>query len=175
ENVAQTLLTVHPDPRLNHTAGMYDVRERMQTELDTTIVQATRAWNKLREARKGIKLAKSLLVHADKTMKDSLNKQAKELVGIIDSLEEIMMEPADLKGIQRNPTNLRAKLFQASSYIRQIQGPTSQMASVSLQQFQLGATEFIDAVNTFISEDLQAFRAQLTDLEMPLFDESIRE
>ena len=108
---SNTVLTVHPDPRRSSTAGMYDQRERMGAELDSTIVRTTLAWQRLRETRKSIDRVKGILVHAEPAVKDSLNKHAKDLIKRIDELEEIVMEPADQKGIQRNPTNLRAKLI----------------------------------------------------------------
>lgn len=175
DSVEKTMLTVFPDPRLENPVGMYDAREKLQAELDTAIVQTTRAWERLRAARKGIKLAKSMLVHADKEVKDTLNSQARDLVGTIDSLEEVMMEPADLKGIQRNPTNLSAKMWQASNYVGQVQGESSQMAEVSLRLFKEGASEFIKAVDDFITNDLQPFRKQAEAVQLQLFDDKVRE
>ncbi|MEL6143496.1 MAG: hypothetical protein AAFU67_17990, partial [Bacteroidota bacterium] len=164
-----TTLTVHPDPRRTSSAGMYDQREAMVADLDSTIVHTTAAWGRLREARKSIDRVKGILVHAESAVKDSLQKHAKELVKRIDELEEIVMEPADQKGIQRNPTNLRAKLFSARGYIGQIEGAPSQMAKVSLEQFKLGAGDFIDAVNGFLSQDLAPFKEEVEAAELPLF------
>ncbi|PHI19086.1 hypothetical protein CEQ90_14885 [Lewinellaceae bacterium SD302] len=168
-HVNQTTVTVHPDPRLKYTAGMYDVQQQMQARMDSAIVRTTRSWNLLRDARKGIKLTQSMLVHADKDLKDTLNKQAKELIGTIDSLEAIVMDPPDQKGIQRNPVNLQAKMWQARGYVRQIEGSSSQMADVSLRIFEEESLDFIEAVRMFVNEDLQSFREQLDGVEMPLF------
>ena len=58
-------------------------------------------------------------------------------------MEEILMEPEDLKGIQRNPTNLQSKLYGARSYISQVEGQPSQMARLMLEQFREGADDFV--------------------------------
>lgn len=175
EEQAQTTVTVHADPRLEYTPGMYDVKEGMQARLDSAIVRGTRAWDLLREARKGIKLTQSMLTHADKELKDTLNKQARELLSTIDSLEATVMDPPDQKGIQRNPSNLQAKMWQARSYVGQIEGNSSQMADVSLRIFEEGCQDFIEAVQAFVNDDLKGFRAQLTGVEMPLFGDKLRE
>ncbi|MEM9835754.1 MAG: hypothetical protein AAF828_04600 [Bacteroidota bacterium] len=164
-----TVLTIHPDPRRDYQSGMFTEREAYQTQLDTTITHVTKAWERLREARKSTKRVQGLLVHADEVTKDTLNDQAKVILKKIDELEELFMEPADLKGIQRNPTNLRAKMFQASSYIRQMEGPPSQMAKVSLQHFQAGAQDFIEAVNTLLSQQMADFQTEVGKAKLPLF------
>lgn len=165
----KSTITVHPDPRRPYSSGLYDQREAIQAEMDSLVVRTTRAWNRLREAQQSIKRVKGLLGNAEESVKDTLEKQAKTLLKDIASLEEIVMEPEGLKGIQRNPTNLRAKLFQAMGYIRQIEGAPSQMAQVSLAQFRLGAEDFIDAVNKLLSNDLAAFQEQVEAAELPLF------
>ncbi len=166
---ASTLLTVHPDPRRPHTAGMYDQRIAYEADYNKSVTQVNQAWGKLQEARKSIGRVKGITTHAEAAVKDSLTKQSKILLDSIASLEEILMEAADLKGIQRNPTNLSAKMSQARSYIGQIEGAPSQMAKFSLTHFQEAATAFVEAVNTFLRTDLAQFQQSVEAAKLPLF------
>ena len=166
-----TVITVHPDPRRSFTAGTYDQRETYQARMDTTITRVTKSWDRLKEARKSIDRVKGLLANADKEVKDTLESQSKDLLKKIADVEELFMEPADLKGIQRNPSNLRAKLYQASSYIGQMEGAPSQMADFSLQDFEKGASAFIEAVNKLLSNEVAAFRNEVKNTDLPIFGE----
>ncbi len=166
---SSTLLTIHPDPRRPYSSGLYDQRIAYEERFNSSSTQVRQAWEKLREARKSIDRVKALLPQAEPAVKDSLQNDTKKLLGQIDSLEEIMMEAPDLKGIQRNPTNLSAKMSQARSYISQIEGAPSQMANFSLDQFQQGASDFVKKVNAFLTEDFSAFQQEVQRVQLPLF------
>lgn len=171
DDVQHQVITVHPDPRRQHFSGQYDQREKMTAKLNGTIESVTTAWERLREARKSIKRVQGIMTEAEEEVQDTLKTQAKALLDSIAVIEELYMEPEGLKGIQRNPTNLRAKMGMARSYIGQIEGTPSQMSEFTLRHFQDAAKDFIDKVNGFLSSDMATFRQAVNKVELPLFGE----
>ncbi len=165
----KTIVTVHADPREKQAPNALVAQEALRAELDTTTVHLTTAWNDLQEAGKAIKRVQGLLKDAPKAVKDSLDKDAKGLLKTIADLEEIFTEKEDLKGIQRNPTNLRAKMFTASRYIGQVEGRPTQMAEVALEQYQAGAEEFIGKIKTFLEDEFVPFRKEVEAANLTLF------
>ena len=157
-HVGKTMVTVHADPRETKLANPYAQREVLQAQLDTTIAQTNRSWTQLREAGRAIKRIEGLAKDAPAAVKDSLLADAKDLKKAIAELEEVYVEPEGLKGIQRNPTNLQAKLYTASRYIGQTEGRPTQMATVALAQFQDAAKTFSADVKAFIEGDFAEFR-----------------
>ena len=168
----ETLVTVHPDPRDNYAgSGRYAQRDALYTRLENKTEQVTAAFDRLQEARKSLKRVAEVTEKAPKEVKDSLDADRKELVEQIEELEEIVMEPADLKGIQRNPTNLQAYLSGARRYISQIEGEPNQMATLMLGQFSEMADDFVDRVNGFLTGPMADFREAFQAADLSLFGE----
>ncbi|MGK0333764.1 MAG: photosystem II stability/assembly factor-like uncharacterized protein [Paraglaciecola sp.] len=169
-HVGKTVVTVHPDPREEQPTGNPFVqREQLQAELDTTVVRLNEAWTDLQQAGKSLTRIEGLLKDAPKAVKDSLTADIKDLKKAIAKIEEIYTDKEGLKGIQRNPTNLQAKMFTAGRYIGQVESKPTQMATVALEQFQSGAADFIKDVEGFMMENFAAFRKEVDAAEISLF------
>lgn len=169
-HVGKTMVTVHPDPRQAPVTNLLAAREILQADFDTTVVRLADSWTELQQASKAIERVEGLLKDAPKAVKDTLTADIKDLKKAIATLEEIYTDEEDLKGIQRNPSNLQAMMFSASSYLRQVEGSTpTQMAEVTLAQFKEGAEKFIDKVKTFMGDDFAAFRDAVQAAELSLF------
>lgn len=162
----KTMLTVHADPREPKINYADTRRQDLQTDYDSTVVRVGRVWTKLGEASQSIKIVESLIEEAPKATKDSLAADIKTLKKTIAKLEEIYTEPEGLKGIQRNPSNLSALMFRASGYLGDVTGAPSQMARLSLSQFQAEAADFIKEVEAFLADDFAEFQkaVELEDL-----------
>ncbi len=172
DHTGETIVTVQADPRdTYYGSARYGARNAMYAEYEAEVERVNVAWNRLQEARKSLKRVEEATATAPKAVKDSLDAHRKELVKQIDTLEEVYTEPADLKGIQRNPTNLQSYMGNARSYIGQSEGETSQMARLALEQFTGKADDFIRRVNEFLSGDLQEFRDEVQAAELSLFGE----
>ncbi|MEO0731650.1 MAG: hypothetical protein AAFZ52_02365, partial [Bacteroidota bacterium] len=165
----KTTITVHPDPREEQVVNAYNDRNRLQADYDSTVVRVTRAWDDLQDATKSIKRVQDLAKDAEEAVKDSLTAHAKDLLKEIKDLEELYMEPTGLKGIQRNPTNLRAKQFTAARYIGQVEGEPTQMAEVGLAQFRSAADDFIAKVAELMEGGFVDFRREVEAAELSLF------
>ncbi|NJB87093.1 photosystem II stability/assembly factor-like uncharacterized protein [Lewinella marina] len=172
DHTGETLVTLHADPRDDYQgSARYAARDRMYAELEAEVNQVTAAWNRLQEARKSLKRVEDAASNAPKAVKDTLADHRKELLKHIDRLEEIVTEPEDLKGIQRNPTNLQAYLYGARNYITQIEGEPSQMARLMLEQFSEKGDDFVRQVNAFLTGDLRDFQEEVRAANLSLFGE----
>ena len=166
----ETVVTVQADPRESYSgSARYAQRDDLNQQLEDEVTGVTTAFNRLQEARKSITRVEGVMANAPKAVKDTLTKETKALLKEIARLEEIVTEPEDLKGIQRNPTNLQSYLYGARNYISQIEGEPNQMAELMLQQFGDKADDFIQQVNTFLSGDLQEFRDEVKAANLSLF------
>jgi photosystem II stability/assembly factor-like uncharacterized protein len=169
DHMGKTMVTVHADPREDQIPNGLDAQQEMRVELDTTTAHLTAAWNDLQEAGKAVKRVQGLLKDAPKAVKDTLTKDAKGILKTIAEIEEIFVEEEGLKGIQRNPTNLRSKMFMAGRYIGQVEGRPTQMAEVALEQYQAGAKDFIAKIKEFLAGDFADFRKEVDAAKLTLF------
>jgi chromosome segregation ATPase len=164
------MVTVHPDPRETPVTNLLAARETLQADFDTTVVRLTESWTELQQASQAIERIEGLLKDAPKAVKDTLTADIKALKKTIADIEEIYTDKEDLKGIQRNPVNLQAKMYSASSYLRQVEGTTpTQMAEVTLAQFKEGVAEFIEQIKTFMADDFAGFREAVKGADLSLF------
>ncbi|NJC27637.1 VPS10 domain-containing protein [Neolewinella antarctica] len=174
EQTGKTMLTVKADPREPAT-DQTDLRGKaMRTELDSTVVRLDRAWTQLQDAGKSLKTVETLLKDApadlgDGTSKDSLTADIKTLRKQIADLEEVYTEPEDQKGIQRVPTNVQAMLYTARSYVSDVDGAPSQMATLALAQAQSASRDFIRRVEVFMSGEFAGFRGVVEGVGFSLF------
>lgn len=169
-HVDKTMVTIHADPREDKPTGNpLAAREALTAEYDTSVVRLTEAWDDLQQAGKSLTRIQGLLKDAPEAVKDSLTADIKGLKKAIAKIEEIYTEKEGLKGIQRNPTNLQSQMFSARRYIGQVEGKATQMATVTLQQFQSGATDFISKVETFMREEFAPFRKEVEGADLSLF------
>ena len=168
-HTGKTHVTVHADPREAEQPHAHTERRRLQTELDSAVVRLDRAWTDLRNAGKAIGRVEKLLGDAPEAVRDSLMKDIKVLMKSVAELEEVYTEKEGLKGIQRNPTNLRAKMFSARRYVGQVEGKPTQMAEVTLAQFREAADEYVERIETFMREEFAPFRREVEAAELTLF------
>ena len=168
-HTGKTKVTVAADPR-EEAPNRADRRGAdLQADLDSIVVNVDRSWTKLQDAGTSIKLVEQLLEDAPKATKDSLTADIKELRKRIAELEELFTEPEDLKGIQRNPTNLQAQLYRASGYVSDVEGAPSQMATVSVRLAREAAKEFRTEVATFMQDEFSGFRREVETASLGLF------
>ncbi|THH36402.1 VPS10 domain-containing protein [Neolewinella litorea] len=172
DHTDETIVTLHADPRDSFRgAARYAARDRMYAELEAEVNKVTAAWDRLQEARKSLKRVEDAAANAPKAVKDTLANHRKELLKHIDRLEEIVTEPEDLKGIQRNPTNLQSYLYSARNYIAQIEGEPSQMARLMLEQFSEKGDDFVRQVNAFLTGEMREFQDEVRAANLSLFGE----
>ncbi len=168
-DTSRTSLVVAADPRLRLTD--YSQREALRTELDSLAAAAARAFDRLQTAEISTKRVDGLLADAPKAVRDTLTKRGKTLRDTIAKLEELFMEPADAKGIQRNPNNLNSNLYEAANYIGEVEGQPTQMAHVTLETARRQTREVVERINDFLRTDLAEYRREVDAARPSLFGE----
>ncbi|MEM9928298.1 MAG: hypothetical protein AAF840_00640 [Bacteroidota bacterium] len=168
-HVSATTVTVHADPREEAMPNAFVERDRLQAEHDTAVVHLNDSWKDLREAGRAIKRVEGLLGDAPEDVRDTLKADIKELKKIIADLEEIFVEKEGLKGIQRNPTNLRSKMFAVRRYLGQTEGKPTQMALLTIEQFKTAAEDYKAKIKAFMTDDFAPFREAVEAAELGLF------
>jgi hypothetical protein len=167
----ETTLTVAADPRDNTPrTGRYGERDGLYARYEAKVTEVTETFERLQEAGRSLGRVEAAAKNADEAVRDSLTSDIKDLRKEIAHLEEILMEPEDLKGIQRNPTNLRARMYAARSYVSQTEGQPSQMARLTMRQFADMADDFIGEVEEFMEGEFQEFREEVEEAEVSLFE-----
>ncbi len=169
KHTGKTTVTVHADPREAQMPNPYAQREVLQAEYDTAVVHLNGAWTDLREAGKALKRIGGLLKDAPEAVRDTLQADIKELKKSIAALEEVYVEKEGLKGIQRNPTNLRAKMGAARRYLGQTEGKPTQMARLTLEQFKAAAETYIKDIEAFMADEFAPFRKEVEAANLGLF------
>ena len=164
-------LTVHPDPREPYVHGQFAARDALQERLDTAAARVTRAFGRLQDTRRAVARVRDLSKSAPRAERDSLTAHADSLLQSVAELEELLMEPKGLKGIQRNPTNLQAKLYRALGYVSAVEGTPSQLAEFSLRHFEDGAADFVRRVEAFERGELARFRKHVSSADLDPFGE----
>ena len=101
-----------------------EVADKFNKDVDL----AKESFDRLLKARKKIKIVKSMMVNAPDTIQDQISDMNKDLMKEIKRLEDLFMMPEDVKGIQRNPNTVNAKLGSASYYIGSSWGDIGQNA-----------------------------------------------
>jgi photosystem II stability/assembly factor-like uncharacterized protein len=171
QETAASTVTVHPDPRIEYARGTWTNRAAAEDELAEIVSAAKAGFDQLQEIRKTIGLVEKTLVHAPDSTQKEIKKLGKGLRDSLAMLEELYMEPADVKGIQRNPSNLSSSLRSARRYLGSINGEPSQMVRLTLDQARQHTQEVIDRINAFTTSDFAAYRKQVEALTLPLFED----
>lgn len=165
----KTTVTVHADPREDRPRNALTQRDRLRTEFDTAVIRLHRSWTDLQRAGQSLGRVEDLLKDAPAAVRDSLTTDIEDLRTSIAELEEVYVEKEGLKGIQRNPTNLRAKMYSAAYYIGQTEGKPTQMATVTLAQFKAAAADYRERIAAFMKGEFTAFRREVEAAALSLF------
>jgi len=169
DKTASTQVTVHADPRIDYAPGTWENRAKASAELADIVRAATAGFRQLGDMRKTTELVEQSLVHSPDSIQAEIKNLGKALRDSIAKLEECYMEPTEVKGIQRNPDNLNSSLWNATRYIRGINGTPSQMVRLTLDRARSHTQEVLDQINSFRDTDFAAYRQRVEALTLPLF------
>ena len=164
-----TQVTVKADPRLNITTAQMQARQNAGKEFQKVIKEATNGFNRLKEAKKTIKLVNDQLANAPDSTKKEIQKLGKSLQDSISTMMKLYMLPQDAKGIQRSANTLNTALFRANYYLRSSDGAPNQMARFSIKNATEKTEEILEKVNTFFEKDWKDYRAKVEANRQPLF------
>ena len=164
-----TMVKVHLDPRLDISKEDLEARDAVFEEYYAILGKATDGFKQLQEARKTIKRVDAALATApDSTLKE-IKKMGKSLGKQLDELEKAYMDPENQKGIQRDQTNLRSKLFGVSWYMRSMDGGASQPVERLLAGVRTQTTEILEEIKKFYEGDFKAYQEKVEAIDFSLF------
>ncbi len=171
EETGKTTVTVHADPRIEYAPNTWANQEAANAELEKIVTAATEAFNHLQEMQKDMKLVEQALVHAPDSTQQQVKKWSKALRDSIAQVEELFMEPADVKGIKRDPNTLMNSLRSVRRYISDINGEPSQMVGFTLEKARQHTAEVLERVNKLVTEDFVDYRTKVQAITVQLFKE----
>ncbi len=164
-----TIVEVRLDPNLGISKADMQAKATTIKAFETTVSQATKGFNQLKEAKKTIKLVNNQLVNMPDSVQKNFKKQGKELTVQIDSLMKLYTQPRGLKGIQRAPDNLNGKLYAASRYLRGTFGKPSNNAINAVKNAENHTKKVLKGVNAFLANDWKTYQKTVEALQFSLF------
>jgi len=163
-------VSVGLDPRLPLTAADLADRNTGLIELSREVDRAQQAFRILQEVRKDMRTVEAAMVNAPDSIQAAIKERQKELTKKLGDLENLFMEPADVKGIVR-PTNISSELGSAYSYFNTSLGAPGPNALNMLAQVRKRIWDAVISVNGFVDVDWKAFREFVNTRTLPVFRE----
>jgi len=160
---------VMDDPRLNIARADREAQIAAIRDMHQIVERSTKAYDRLKEAEKTIGLVESQMVNVPDSLKKELNKMGSALKDSISALKEQFFQHKEVKGIQRNPDVLVAKMRKALGYIQGGQGAPNANAQIAIRTAKQEAGTLIDSVNQLIDIQWKAYREQVEAVRFTLF------
>lgn len=157
------------DPRLNITAADRNARNAAVRDLYQTVERATKAYDRLKEAEKTIKMIEEQFVNVPDSTKKEVIKLGATMRDSINNLKEKFFQHKEVKGIQRNPDVLTARFRKAMGYIYGGQGAPNATAQIAVAEAKREAEALIEQVNTLFDTPWKTYRAKAETVRYSLF------
>jgi hypothetical protein len=165
-----TEFNVLADPRLDETPA--DQKANIDAVRDfqnQVIARTAKAYDRLKEAEKTIKLVEDQLTNVPDSTKKDVVKLTKTLRDSISALKEVFFQQKESKGIQRDPENLNAYLYRAISYIEACKGAPNAHAMIAVNEAKRRANLAIDRINTLFDKPWTEFKTKSETIKYSLF------
>ncbi len=157
------------DPRLPLPAAERAAKAATTRDLYQTVDKAQRAFARLREAEKTIKLVEDQLANvSDSTKKEAL-KLGTTLRDSINRLKDRFFQQKEPKGIQRDPNNLNARLYQALGYIDSGTAAPNATTQIAIRQAKADTERLVERVNALFDQPWQDYRSKVEAVRYSLF------
>ncbi len=166
-----TNVHVFADPRIEYAPGTWENREKSYADWNQIVEAATKGFTQLQDTRATIKLVNKSLVNAPDSIQTQIKDLGKALQDNIDSLELLYMEAKDVKGIKSNPTDLMSAIWDARSYMGNMNGTPSQMFLLAMDKARAQTNTVLEEINTFMEQDFKPYQKKVDALNFSLFKE----
>jgi hypothetical protein len=165
-----TTVTVRLDPRLDITMADLEARNTMINELSMEVDRAQIAFKALQDVRKDMKMMQTLIVNSPDSTQKMMNDTIKGLTKKLDLIEKGFMKPESSKGYTYE-VNLDTYLGDTGAYLYSSLGDPGSNARNMLKQTKVEVAKNVEAVNAFLDNEWNTFKAMVEALEWPLFKE----
>ncbi|MEL7222119.1 MAG: glycohydrolase toxin TNT-related protein, partial [Bacteroidota bacterium] len=170
DEVATTSVNVKADPRITYAPDAWAQRDAVTEEIESIVQAATDGFQRLQDMRATTDRIEKAFVNAPTATQDRLKKQSKDLKSSIAEIENLFMEPTDVKGIKRDPTTLMNSLFAMRRYSRNLNGAPSQMLTLAIEQARTQTTEVLAKVNALIAGEYADYQQDVEAVPFSLFE-----
>ncbi len=159
-------IEIKPDPRKDMLTKDKQRIYNVKKDFEKLRSRAAQSMDRLIKARTSIANIKNLLESQPDSTQTVVKDLHKKLNADIDSLELLYKQPSGLKGIQRNPSNVRGKINTARHYIRTMWNPESTNAKHAIEAAEEAVGGLVAAVNEFVVGDWQRYVEVVEMLEL---------
>lgn len=164
-----TSLKVYADPRLEVSLEELKAHAAVTKEYFAMVRKAASSFDQLMEAKKTIKRVDEALVNLPDSTKKEIATLGKHLRDSIQQLEELVMRPENLKGIQRRFKNLNATFSAVNRYIRNQEAAPNKTVEILMEKARNETAELLEKINQFLANDFADYQKQVEALEFSLF------
>ena len=157
------------DARLRITAADRQAKTAAIRDLHQTLDQVQRAYARLREAEKTLKMVEDQFANVpDSTKKEAL-QLGSTLRDSINLLKDRFFQQKEPKGIQRDPNNLNARFYQALGYIDSGTGAPNPTAQLAVRQAKTESERLVQRINALFDQPWRDYRRKVEGIQYSLF------
>ncbi|MEM9820710.1 MAG: hypothetical protein AAF985_06540, partial [Bacteroidota bacterium] len=171
DHLDSTMVKVHKDPRLNLSDEKLVKEYEFRQSFNQWIEKATEGFNRLKAAKKTIKLVNSQMVNVADSLKTDLNKEGKAMQDSIDQLMQLYMLPQKTKGIRRSTGKLNSTIWRAMGYVGTGSGAVAPNGENAINQAKTAIEETLEKVNAFFTNDWAEYQKKVEAIQYSLFKE----
>ena len=163
------LVNIHLDPRNNTTLAQYKEKNTAILAFMEEVEKVTTSFDRLKEAKKTIKLVNAQMVHVVDSTKKDIKEQGKIMQDSINTLMNLYMLPKDTKGIRRSSHKLTAKVRRGMAYLNASDAAPTNNGQHAIQDAQTSISKVLEKVNRFFDEEWVAYRKKVEAVPYSLF------
>jgi photosystem II stability/assembly factor-like uncharacterized protein len=165
-----TTLNVIEDPRLNYTIADREAKALAVRNLNKSIEKAEKAYNRLKDAEKTMKLIDEQLQNVPDSTKKQVVDLAKPIRDSITNLKALFFSQKEIKGIQRDPDYLNARFWKARGYITEGgRAAPNAAALIAIEEVNKESSKIIERINTLFDKPWKDYKTAVESVKYSLF------
>ncbi len=165
-----TMVKVMADPRLKFNAAELEAQNAAYRDMFATVERATKAYDRLKEAEKTLKLIDDAFSNVPDSVKKDLGKLSKPIRDSISVLKErFFSHKEDTKGIQPGHEGLNSKYWRARSYIGGSNGAPNAAAQTAIMLAKQDTEDVLNKINKLFDGPWKEYRTKVEAIKYSLF------
>jgi photosystem II stability/assembly factor-like uncharacterized protein len=166
-----TTINVIEDPRLNYTVAERQAKADAINDLNKSIEKAEKAYNRLKDAEKTMKLIDDQFVNVPDSTKKVVTDLAKPIRDSIANLKSLFFSQKEIKGIQRNPDFLNSRFWKARGYISEGRAEPNATAKIAVNEVNEELNRTVEKINTLFDNPWTEYKTAVEGVKYSLFKE----
>lgn len=165
-HVGTTSLEIKADPRLDRSFEDILLKNKRASEIQEIKDSLGIVNFNIKEMRSSFSLVNSLLETQADSIQSRIKEKHKKMIQSLDSLELMYKQPKEIKGIQRNPDNVRSKLRLANWYNNSQWGAPTVNSELAVSSAMNAARDYIISIRSFIDKEWKEYEMMINELEL---------